>query len=293
MKVSDLQPRIFGEFSRILEKGRLSHAYLFSGNFGNFEFAIWLSQAIFCEQPIHALPCGECRSCRLVKNNEFSDLYLVEPEGQTIKTAQIRDLSSAFYESGYESSKKVIIINQAEKMHQNAANALLKSIEEPESEVYVFLLTENENLILPTIKSRTQVIQFPKNVHYFQTVLEKEGILKSQAEYLSGLSSSVTEAIALSQNTWFTEGENKLHRFVNLIKTSTDEAFLYVSTLLEGFDDKQKQEVAFGLLLQMLHQEKQVAVIDKVFQAKRMWQSNVRFELCLFYILLDKTGGVK
>lgn len=58
-------------------------------------------------------------------------------------------------------------------MHPNAANALLKSIEEPETEIVVFLLTDNENMILQTIKSRTQIINFRKNVQFLQDFLEK------------------------------------------------------------------------------------------------------------------------
>lgn len=290
MKIAELQPQLFSSFSRILEEEKLSHAYLFSGDFGSFELSIWLSQAIFCEQAENALPCGVCRACRLVQEEEFADLHIVEPEGQTIKTAQIRELTNVFSESGYESSHKVLIIKQAEKMHPNAANALLKSIEEPDSDIHVFLLTDNENLILPTIKSRTQVINFPKNSQYLQEILEKEGILKTQAELLSQICSSKQEALELSQSTWFVEGINKLQQFVKLIKSSTDEAFLYLPTLVENFDDKEKQSKAFDLLLQLLYQEKLTKVIPKLFQAVKMWKSNVRFESCLTYALLENDG---
>lgn len=84
------------------------------------------------------MPCGHCRSCRLVAQQEFTDLHIVEPDGQTIKTAQIRELTQVFNESGYEGNQQVLLIKEAEKMHPNAANALLKSIEEPETEIVVF-----------------------------------------------------------------------------------------------------------------------------------------------------------
>ena len=151
MKIADIQPALFERFKHILRVNKLSHAYLFSGGFGSLDMAIWLSQAIFCENLQDNLPCENCRHCRLVARDEFSDLHIIRPEGQTIKTGQIRDLSEVFSQSGFEGAQKVVIITEAEKMHSNAANALLKSIEEPDNATHVFLLTENDNLMLPTI----------------------------------------------------------------------------------------------------------------------------------------------
>ncbi len=288
MKIAEIQPQLFAEFSRILQARRLSHAYLFSGGFGGFEMALWLSQAIFCENPVNALPCGICRACRLVENQEFADLHIIEPEGQMIKTAQIRELTEVFSESGYDGVPKVVLIREAEKMHQNAANALLKSIEEPESEIYIFLLTDNENLILPTIKSRTQVVNFPKNIQYLQEFLEKNEILKTQAELLAHICNSTDEALKLAQANWFLEGLNRLEQFVKLLTNSSNEAFLYLTSLSETFDDKEKQKIAFDLILQLFNQEKLVEEIQKTFYAMKMWRSNVRFESCLAYIVLEK-----
>ena len=159
MEIVDIQPQLYKQFSTILQHGKLSHAYLFSGGFG-------------CENPENSLPCGHCRSCRLVAQQEFADLHIVEPDGQTIKTAQIRDLTQVFSESGYEGKQQVLLIREAEKMHPNAANALLKSIEEPETEIVVFLLTDNENMILQTIKSRTLLIS-GKMFNFYKIFLKK------------------------------------------------------------------------------------------------------------------------
>lgn len=287
MKISEIQPQLVREFTRILSRQQLSHAYLFAGGFGNFEMALWLSQALFCENPQNAVePCGVCRACRLIASNDFADLHLVEPDGQTIRTAQIRELTEVFSQSGYEGERKVIIISEADKMHPSAANALLKSIEEPESEVYIFLLTSNENRILPTILSRTQVIKFNKNQTYFQEKLQQAGILPSQAKLLAQVSDSIDQAIKIGQTSWFSEAVNKLEKFVNFLKNAPDEAFLYLSALTENFDDKDRQQVLFDLLLQLLYQEKMIDKIQKTFAAIKMWRSNVRLESCLTYIAL-------
>ena len=286
MEIAEIQPQLVQEFSKILSSKKLSHAYLFSGGFGNFELAIWLSQAIFCETP-GVLPCLKCRACRFIAKGEYADLHLISPDGMMIKTAQIKALTEVFSESGYESNRKVIIIQEADKMHPNAANALLKSIEEPERDSYIFLLTQNENLILPTILSRTQVIKFPKQTPYFKSVLEQNGILPTQAELLCQLTDSIDDAIKMAQTSWFSEGLNKCFQFVKLMKSDPDDAFLYLSALTETFDDKARQQVLFDLLIQLFYQEKWTKKIEKTFEATTMWQHNVRFESCLNYIVLE------
>ena len=165
-ELKELQPKIVDRFERILEQDKLNHAYLFTGNFASFDLAQKLAQSRFCQDKMGVWPCGECRSCRLIAEEDFSDVTVVRPQNQIIKTERIRELLKNFSQSGVEGNEQVFIICEAEKMHLNAANSLLKMIEEPQSEIYIFLLTSDENLILPTIKSRTQVFHFPKNEDY-------------------------------------------------------------------------------------------------------------------------------
>ena len=79
----------------------------------------------------------------------------------------------------------MFIIRDADKMHVNAANSLLKFIEEPQSQIYIFLLTADDSRILPTIKSRVQLFYFPKNKAYLEDLLQREGLLLTQAKVLS------------------------------------------------------------------------------------------------------------
>lgn len=94
---------------------------------------------------------------------------MIKPVNQVIKTERIRELVGQFSQAGIESQQQVFIIEQADKMHPNAANSLLKVIEEPQSEVYIFFLTSDEEKMLPTIRSRTQIFHFKskkKNLSY-------------------------------------------------------------------------------------------------------------------------------
>lgn len=171
MDLESLQPHLFEEFNHILRSDRMSHAYLFSGDFASLDFALYLAKSRFCEHFQDGLPCGKCRECVLIAENEFSDVKQIKPTGQVIKTDTIRDLLRDFSRSGFESQSQVFIIQDCDKMHPNAANSLLKFIEEPQSSSYMILLTSDESKVLPTIKSRTQVIRFPKN----------EALLRKQA----------------------------------------------------------------------------------------------------------------
>ncbi len=103
--------------------------------------------------------------------------------------------------------------------------------------------------------------------------MEKNGILKTQAELLAEICNSTDKALELAQQSWFNEGLQRLQQFVKLLKTSADEAFLYLKELVEIFDDKEKQKSsAFELLLQLFNQERMSQELLKTFQAIKMWK---------------------
>lgn len=290
MELEKLQPKIFQEFQRILQSGKLSHAYLFSGDFASFEMAVLLAQSRFCDSLIDALPCGQCRSCRLIAENDFSDVKVIEPEGQMIKTAMIRDLLREFSSSGFEGQSQVFIIRDADKMHTNAANSLLKFIEEPQSDTYMILLTQDESRILPTIKSRTQIFYFPKNRAYLIQQLEQEGLLKSQAEILADLSKDPTQAKEFAQNNKLLDLLKACERFTAILFDSKNLAYLEVSRLAQLASEKSEQEWVFQLLTFFLSKNydkrETLSYLEAIYQAKKMWFSNVSFQNALEYMVI-------
>lgn len=290
MELEKLQPKIFQEFQRILQSGKLSHAYLFSGDFASFEMAVLLAQSRVCDSPIDALPCGQCRSCRLIAENDFSDVKVIEPEGQMIKTATIRDLLREFSSSGFEGQSQVFIIRDADKMHTNAANSLLKFIEEPQSDTYMILLTQDESRILPTIKSRTQIFYFPKNRAYLIQQLEQEGLLKSQAEILADLSKDPTQAKEFAQNNKLLDLLKACERFTAILFDSKNLAYLEVSRLAQLASEKSEQEWVFQLLTFFLSKNydkrETLSYLEAIYQAKKMWFSNVSFQNALEYMVI-------
>lgn len=289
-ELKDLQPLVYQQFVTILEQGRLAHAYLFSGDFASFEMALFLSQALFCQEKVGVHPCGKCRSCRLIESNDFSDVTIVAPQGNFIKTDTIRELVKNFSQSGFESSQQVFIIRDAEKMHVNAANSLLKVIEEPQSTIHIFLLTNQEEAVLPTIKSRTQIISFPQNLPYLERILEEEGLLKTQASLIARLVSSQEEAKRLATNKSFIDLLDQAKKFTELLLTDSNRAYLQVGVLVSLAVEKSEQGRLFDVLslllaerlTEMIAREK----MDAVLKAKKMWQANVSLQNCLEYLTM-------
>ena len=286
MLLEEIQPDLLTHFEKLVAADRLSHAYLFVGGFGNHEMAVCLTKAIFCPNTKNGMPDGTCRVCQLIDANEFADLHTIQPDGQSIKVEQIRELLSVFATTGFESEKKVVIIEEADKMGAAAANSLLKSIEEPASETFIFLLTENENRLLPTIRSRVQAVNFPKNENYLARMLENEGLEKSQSLRIAALTDSLTEARQLAAEDWFREGSQLLSEFVTLADRDSEAAFLMIPALTDIFTEKKQQETALSLLLYLLNQSGFLELTQKAFVAMRYFQANVRFQLALESVVL-------
>lgn len=291
MDLESLQPHLFEEFNHILRSDRMSHAYLFSGDFASLDFALYLAKSRFCEHFQDGLPCGKCRECVLIAENEFSDVKQIKPTGQVIKTDTIRDLLRDFSRSGFESQSQVFIIQDCDKMHPNAANSLLKFIEEPQSSSYMILLTSDESKVLPTIKSRTQVIRFPKNEALLRKQAEEAGVLKTQAEILVALAKTPQHLEKLIQDKKVEELLQASERFVATLFKDMDRAYLEVNELVKLAPEKSEQELAFQLLTlylsKHLERKQTLVYLEKAYQAQQMWKSNVSFQNVLEYMVVS------
>lgn len=143
--------------------GRASHAYLFAGpaQIGKTTLARAFAQALTCHNPQADASglgaCGQCRSCRLAAAGGHPDHRLIEPDGDQIKIEQMRDLIREATLSPIEGRYKVFIIRRFDRANANAANALLKTLEEPSASTRI-LLTGGQAALLPTITSRCQVL---------------------------------------------------------------------------------------------------------------------------------------
>jgi len=286
------QPEQFYRFVRILEQDQLNHAYLFSGFFGNLEMAQFLAKGLFCTDKVGVLPCENCRNCKLIEQGEFPDVTLIKPVNQVIKTERIRELVGQFSQAGIESQQQVFIIEQAEKMHPNAANSLLKVIEEPQSEVYIFFLTSDEEKILPTIRSRTQIFHFKKQEEKLILLLEQMGLVKKKATLLAQFSQSRAEAEKLANQASFWTLVDESERLLTWLVAKKKESYLQVAKLANLADDKEKQDQVLRILEvlcgQDILQARVRVILQDLLEARKMWQANVSFQNAMEYLILKE-----
>ena len=286
------QPDQFDRFVRILEQDQLNHTYLFSGFFGSLEMAQFLAKSLFCRDKVGVLPCEKCRNCKLIEQEEFPDVTLIKPVNQVIKTERIRELVGQFSQAGIESQQQVFIIEQAEKMHPNAANSLLKVIEEPQSEVYIFFLTSDEEKILPTIRSRTQIFHFKKQEDKLIHQLEQAGLVKKKAILLAQFCQSRAEAEKLVNQASFWTLVDESERLLTWLLAKKRESYLQVAKLVSLADDKEKQDQVLRILEvlcgQDLLQAKIRQILQDLLEARKMWQANVSFQNAMEYLVLKE-----
>ena len=286
------QPAQFDRFVRILEQDQLNHAYLFSGFFGSLEMAKFLAKSLFCTDKVGVLPCEKCRNCKLIEQGEFPDVTLIKPVNQVIKTERIRELVGQFSQTGIESQQQVFIIEQAEKMHPNAANSLLKVIEEPQSEVYIFFLTSDEEKILPTIRSRTQIFHFKKQEEKLILLLEQMGLVKKKATLLAQFAQSRAEAEKLANQASFWTLVDESERLLTWLVAKKKESYLQVAKLSSLADDKEKQDQVLRIIEvlcgQDILQARVRVTLQDLLEARKMWQANVSFQNAMEYLVLKE-----
>jgi len=146
---------------RALSSGRLAHAYLFAGpdGIGKRLMALALARALFC---VHGSGCGECTACRKLDHRNHPDLHVLEPDGSSIKIEQVRAIQRDLSLRPLEASRKLCLIEAAETMTVAAANALLKTLEEPRGDTVLLLLSSQPQRLLETIRSRCQLLLFSR-----------------------------------------------------------------------------------------------------------------------------------
>lgn len=154
--------RVVEILRRALDQERLPHALIFAGppGVGKRTLALLLARHLNCLRPINGKACNACGSCRRIIAETHPDVRIVEPDGAYIKIDQVRALIGEIAFQPFEARYRVAILDGADQMRQEAANCLLKTLEEPPSRSILILLTAKPYLLLGTIRSRSRMLQF-------------------------------------------------------------------------------------------------------------------------------------
>lgn len=246
--------------------GRTRHAYLFCGppGLGRRTLALRFAQALNCPTPTEpGIPCGTCRDCKQIASMQHADLSIVEPTikdpkggnelipdpNGEIRISQIRDFQKIFNLKPYQSSHRVGIFKQFHQANDNAANALLKTLEEAPSYAVLILTADNPEQLLPTIVSRCEVLRLrPLSIEEVQGGLESRGMEKRRARLFAHVSGGrFGYALRLVEDeSLLDKREERLNDLLALLSASRVEKFKYAEALSKD-KDSLRQAITFWL----------------------------------------------
>ena len=149
---------------RLLKNGRINSTLIFAGpdGVGKRQFALAFAKAVNCQKAgAYALDgCDECPVCRRIDAGSYGDVTVIRPDGQFIKIGQTREMAGEVYFGPREGRHRFFIIEEADRLREEAANSLLKTLEEPPPTSTIILLTARPDALLLTIRSRAQRLNF-------------------------------------------------------------------------------------------------------------------------------------
>ena len=159
------QEDLWQGFIERIDQGRLAHGLMLTGSagIGIERLGMALAQRLLCTAELSKYACGSCKGCQLMVAGNHPDFSVLEPaeEGKAILIPAVRALMDKLSKTAQQGGWKVVLISPAENMNNNAANALLKSLEEPQAKTLWILLSYRPSLVSATIRSRCQVQNLP------------------------------------------------------------------------------------------------------------------------------------
>ena len=232
--------------------GSPRHAYLFAGppGVGRRTLALRFAQALNCQTLLEAgVPCGQCRDCKQIHAMQYADLTVVqaEAEGGTLKVDQIREARRTLTLKPYQANYRVALFLRFQEANDNAANALLKTLEEAPSYAVLILTADNPEQLLPTIVSRCEVLKLRSlKIEEVQTALEATGSEMGEAKLIAHVSGGrFGYARRLMEDGSLLERrEERLNELQDLISASRVEKFAYAEKL-----SKDKESMRQAILI--------------------------------------------
>ena len=221
----DTQSAAYSILSNAINNNKISHSYLIEtlGNNKGFDFALSFAKALLCPKgKTNNKNCINCNQCKLIDDNNYIELEIVETEDLWLKKENIDKLQKDFNFKPIVGKRKIYIIKNADKIRESLANTLLKFIEEPEEGIIAILVTDNKSKILETIISRCQVIS------------------------LKGINSSFD----LDSDKYSDDLINNIIKFINYYEQNKLEAIVYSNSLFHSYmKDRNDYLLAFNIIL--------------------------------------------
>jgi DNA polymerase III subunit delta' len=225
-------------------RGEFRHAYLFAGppGLGRRTLALRFAQALNCTSPLApGIPCGECRDCKQIEGMRHPDINIIQAdsEGGTLKVDQIREVQRALSLKPYQVNYRVALFLRFHEANDNAANALLKTLEEAPGHAVLILTADTPEQLLPTIISRCEIIRLrPLPVAAIEADLVKRGVETERARLLAHISGGRPgyARTLVEDGTLLEKREERLNDLQSLLPAPRVEKFSYADKLAKDKD---------------------------------------------------------
>lgn len=291
-----------------INNNKINHCYIFFGKdgTGRLPTALKFAQSLVCE---NNNACDECTNCKQFEKRSVADFMLVDvPEGKKeIPVDAVREIISEINIKPYIFRKKIVIINNADKMNTNAQNAILKALEEPPSYVVFILIVSNMLALLPTIISRGNVINFSGlSDKAIKDILKEKYEVDIPASLLSLCSGSAKTAYEITADEKYKEIRKEiLSSFYRFVTSPTEKNQLMLYSVITKYENEKDFfiNIMYTVITDMLvadnkdilknkdfdydtqktiSKKKAYAVLNIISQMQLRLNTNVSFSLCVF-----------
>lgn len=262
-------------FNLRASQNKISHAFLlYNSNYDSLKESLFsvISKYIFKDEV----------------NEESCDVLIVRPENSKIIKDQILDIQSKFKTKSQFHIAKTYIIDEAQMMNDYAANSLLKFLEEPEDDIYAFLITSNINSVLPTIKSRCQLIKIDDNVDFDIEMFDNELVLKS-IDLVNKIENYKVDSIAYLPDIFSKKEEKaKVMSIIKIIKYFYYDVLNYkFQNTIQYFDEYLSTVEKIALNINEKDLTRKLIVLNK---SENVLKYNVNVNLFIDKLIFDMVG---
>lgn len=264
-------------FNLRASQNKISHAFLlYNSNYDSLKESLFsvISKYIFKDEV----------------NEESCDVLIVRPENSKIIKDQILDIQSKFKTKSQFHIAKTYIIDEAQMMNDYAANSLLKFLEEPEDDIYAFLITSNINSVLPTIKSRCQLIKIDDNVDFDIKMFDNELLLKS-IDLVNKIENYKVDSIAYLPDIFSKKEEKaKVMSIIKIIKYFYYDVLNYkFQNTIQYFDEYLSTVEKIALNINEKDLTRKLIVLNK---SENVLKYNVNVNLFIDKLIIDMVGEI-